>query len=225
MTDRVDLIPWTAEDFADSFQRHMPTGPIWPREENATQRATVVALMPTYARSWAVACDIPNQTLPSSATYLLASWEASVGLPDPCAGEDQTIAQRQAHVVARLVAQDGPSIPSLTAYAAALGYAITIQEFAPARYGRPNYGKPRYGKDWAFAWRITTAAVTITPAMYGKHRYGEPYRTWGGQVLRCEMDRIKPAHTMQLLNFTGDVLLGSDGAILLGSDDSVLMAS
>ena len=128
-------------------------------------------------------------------------------------------------MVAQLVAQDGPSISSLIAYAAALGYAITVQEFAPARYGCPNYCKPRDGKDWVFAWQITTMAVTITPAMYGKHQYGEAYRTWGGRVLRCQMNRIKPAQTITLFKYTGDVLLGSDGAILLGSDDSVLLAS
>jgi uncharacterized protein YmfQ (DUF2313 family) len=202
------LSPWTAEDFADSFQRQMPTGPVWPREPDTTQRATIVALMPTYERSWTLARSIPTETLPSTAVSLLPEWEASVGLPDPCSGPDPTISQRQAHVVARLTQSSGPSIPSLTAYALALGYPITIQEYAPARYGRPNYGKPRYGKDWAFAWQITTSAVTITPAIYGKHHYGEPYRTWGGQVLECEMKRIKPAHTILLFNYTGTPAAG-----------------
>jgi uncharacterized protein YmfQ (DUF2313 family) len=198
-----ELIPWTAEDFADSFQRHMPTGPVWPRDPDTTQRATIEALMPTYVRSWELACDLPNQTLPSTCTFLLPEWEASLGLPDPCAGPDPTIEQRQAHVVARLTQSNGPSIPSLTAFAAALGYTITITEFAPAVAGRLRAGQPLYGKAWAFAWQVNAPDITITYFRAGTGRAGDPLEEYGNLVLVCELKRIAPAHTIPIFSFGG----------------------
>lgn len=191
-----DLTPWTTEDFADSFQRHMPTGPVWPRDPDTTQRAAVEALMPTYVRSWAVACDIPAETLPASATFLLPEWEASLGLPDPCAGPDQSIEQRQAHVVARLTAQDGPSIPSLTAFAAALGYTITIEEFAPARADVTCADDPCYEPEWAFVWRIHAPTTTLEYASADVSFADDPLLTFGNAVLECELQRLAPAHTI-----------------------------
>lgn len=200
------LVPWSARDFADSFQRHMPTGPVWPRDPDAVQRATVEALMPTYMRTWALACDLPAETLPSTAVFLLPEWEASVGLPDPCAGPDPTIAQRQAHVVARLTQQNGPSIPSLTAFAAALGYEITIQEFAPARADVSCADDPCYEPEWAFAWQVTVAATTVTYAAADASFADDPLLTTGGEVLECELNRLKPAHTVLIFNFTGPLV-------------------
>ena len=208
-----DLIPWTAEDFADSFQRHMPTGPVWPRDPGTTQRAVVKALMPTYARSWAVACDLPAETLPSTTTYLLDEWEASLGLPDPCPGPDPTIAQRQAHVVARLTQSDGPSIPSLTAFAAALGYAIKIVEHAPRRFGSSRFGDPFGGPAWAFAWTAIAPQLQVVPRMFGVSRFGEPYATWEQRALECELRRLAPAHTVLLFAYSaalGSFVLGQN---------------
>ena len=195
-----ELIPWSAEDFADSFQRHMPTGPVWPRDPDTTQRATVEALMSTYVRSWDLACDLPNQTLPSTCTFLLPEWEYSLGLPDPCAGPDPTIAERQAHVVARLTQSNGPSIPSLTAFAAALGYTITITEFAPSRFGRP-FGQRFNGRPWAFAWQVNAPQFSITSFSFGSGHFGDPFREWGNTVLQCELKRLAPARTVLLFNY------------------------
>ncbi len=197
------LIPWSTSDFADSFQRHMPTGPAWPRDPDTVQRGAVEALMPTYVRSWGLACDLPVQTFPATATFLLGEWEASVGLPDPCAGEDQTIAQRQAHVVARLTQSNGPSPSSLIAFAAALGFTITIAEFAPARADSLCADGPVYDPDWAFAWQANVAGTTVTYFTADDSFADEPLAEWGNAVLVCELTRLAPAHTIPLFAYTG----------------------
>jgi uncharacterized protein YmfQ (DUF2313 family) len=202
------LQDWTAEDFGDSFQRHMPTGPVWPREPDTTQRAAVVALMPTYQRSWSVARDLPVEALPSTATFLLPEWEASLGLPDPCAGEDPTVALRQAHVIARLTQSLGPSIADLTAFAAALGYPVTIQEYAPARAGKLRAGQPCYGAAWAFAWLVIAPATEVFYFRAGSGRAGDPLSTFGSAVLQCEFKRIAPAHTIPMFGYTGSAPAG-----------------
>lgn len=198
MTGLPDL---TSDDFADSFQRAMPTGAVWPRDPDTTQRAAVTALMPTYERSWSVAQQIPVQGLPSTTTYLLSEWESSVGLPDPCAVVDQTTEQRQAHVVARLTQQDGPTVPGLIAYAATLGFPITITEFAPSRFGRP-FGGRFYGRAWTYVWQVNAPSFVIQPFQFGKGHFGDPFRSWGNTVLQCELQRLAPAHTMVIFNYS-----------------------
>ena len=241
------LPPWTSADFADAFQRHLPTGPVWPRDPDTTQRAAIEALMPTYQRSWSLACDLPAETFPASCVYLLPDWESSLGLPDPCAGPNPTIAQRQAHVVARLTQSSGPSMPSLMAFAAALGggginlltgedgqvltaedgtslaaltggYQITITEFAPSRLGVFRLGQRLQSAQWAHVWQITTPAVVVTPFRLGQGRLGERFQTWGSSVLECEMQRIKPAHTILRFAYTGTGSAQSLGSFLLGRD-------
>ncbi len=194
------LTPFGTVEFADALQAHLPQGWVWPRGDDTTQRAVALALAPTYARNWTTAQALLDDSFPATAQFLLPEWEASLGLPDPCAGDDQTVAQRQAHVVARLTERDGPSIPSLTAFALALGYVITIQEFAPARAGLLRAGQPLYGRAWAHTWRVIAAGVTVRHFQAGQSRAGEPLLTYGNTVLLCELQRLAPAHTV--LQFT-----------------------
>ena len=209
------LLPFGVEDFADSLQGHMPTGLAWPRDADATQRAVVLALSPTYARNWATAQAVLDDAFPATAVFLLPEWEASLGLPDPCAGEDQTVAARQAHVVARLTEQDGPSVPSLTAYAATLGYDITIEEFAPSRFGQ-DFGMNFGGDDWAHAWQVDAPSFEVDQFTFGANVFGDPFAEWGNTVLQCELLRIKPAHTVLSFVYGAAAL---DGFFL---DESVL---
>lgn len=190
-------------DLLAGLQRLMPMGRIWPREPDAVQTQVLATWVPAYARLYARDNHLLVDSFPATAVELLPEWEATLGLPDPCAGPAPTIVQRQAQVVARLTARGGQSVPYFTAYAAQLGFPVTITEFVPARYGRPNYGKPRYGRDWAHVWRVTAPAVAVTPARYGAHRAGEPYASWGSKVLECELGEIKPAHTILQFAYVG----------------------
>ncbi len=203
-----ELISWTADDFADAFQRHLPTGAVWPRDPGTTQRATIKSLMPTYQRSWALACDLPAETLPATTLALLPEWEASLGLPDPCAGPDPTIAQRQAHVVARLTQSTGPSLPSLIGFAAALGYAITIQEYKPCLADDAVADDCCNEPEWAHLWQVTYAGVTIDYAEADVTYADEMVETSGNAALECELRRLSPAHTVLWFAYTGSLEAG-----------------
>ncbi len=178
------LPPWTKEDFADSFQRAMPTGPVWPRDPDTTQRRAIEALMPTYVRSWQTARQIPVEGLPTTTDTLLSEWEASVGLPDPCSGPDATLDARRAHVVTRLTQTLGASVPEITAYAAGLGYAITIAEFGDLAF-ESEFDLPFADAAWLSAWQINVPGTG--PAL----------------VLECEMRRLNPADAVLLFSYEG----------------------
>ena len=129
---------------------------------------------------------------------LLPEWESTLGLPDPCAGQQPTVLARRAQVVARLTGIGGQSVAYYVAQASSLGYSITVQQFAPSRFGRP-FGSPFGNVDWAYAWQVTVAQYTVNQFRFGTDAFGEPFASWGSTVLQCELLASKPAHT--ILNF------------------------
>ncbi len=196
------LVVVSAADMARQLSNHGPSGDAWPEDPDSVYQQELLALAPTFSRLNDRANYLVTDMYPGTSVELLPEWERSVGLPDPCSGPDPTIALRQLHVIARLTYRGGQSVPYFVGYAASLGYAITIEEFVPARYGRRNYGKPRYGQDWAHAWRVHAPGIVVTPARYGQHRSGEPYAAWQQNSLLCELNRIKPAHTILQLAYS-----------------------
>ncbi len=198
----LDLEP---ADFGRLLANLSPAGDAWPTEDDAVVTQARTALAGVFSRLNGRANYLVSDAFPKTSVELLPEWEASVGLPDPCAGEDQTIAQRQAHVVARLTTKLGPSIPNLTAFAAALGFTITITEFAPARAGMLKAGGPCCGEAWAHVWQVNVAGTTVRRFRAGYSRAGEPLSTWGNAVLVCEMNRLSPAHTIPLFAYTSPV--------------------
>ncbi|MBM6414851.1 YmfQ family protein, partial [Lacticaseibacillus paracasei] len=126
-------------------------------------------------------CARDNQLIveanPSTTTELLPEWEETMGLPDPCAGPAPTIDQRRAQVLARFANSGGQSIPFFIAYALTLGYAITITVYTPYTFGMV-FGLPMYGDAFIFAWTVNA-----------------PLAAEANNVLECEFERLKPAHT------------------------------
>lgn len=199
MAGRAPTFP--ADAFARAFTRLLPTGPIWSVEEDSPLYLIVRALVLTYVRGTQRAVDLLVDGFPASTKELLPDWEDSLGLPDPCAGENPSVATRRAQVVARFIGSGGPSIAALTAYAASLGYTIQIRQFAQARAGILKAGDPLNGRAWSFAWAIVAPINTITTAKAGALAAGDPLRSWGNEVLECEMAAIKPAHTILIFQY------------------------
>lgn len=186
----------TAEEYARVLLALLPRGRIWPREAGSTVATVVSGLSPTPARLDARALELLTDAFPPTALELLPEWERSLGLPDPCSGAATTIQGRRAQVVARLIAVGGQSVPYFIAYAATLGFTVTVEEFAPARAGVLRAGDALLGEAWAHTWRIHAPAETVTYFRAGLSAAGEPLAAWGNAVLGCVLQRVKPAHTI-----------------------------
>ena len=193
---------FSATEFAAAFSALLPEGRAWPREAGSLATRVIAALSPTYARNHARAAYLLTDAFPSTTTELLPEWEATLGLPDPCAGESPTLAQRRAHVVARFVGGGGQSPAYFIGYALNLGYVITITQFIPARFGAARFGDPYLGDEWAHVWQINAPLQTVVVSRFGAAQFGDPYQSWGNAVLECEMTAIKPAHTTILFHYS-----------------------
>ncbi|WP_307850306.1 YmfQ family protein [Paraburkholderia aspalathi] len=184
------------------MQALMPRGRVWPKDADATQTQVLSGLVQVYARNTARANNLLVDAFPGKSAELLPEWEATLGLPDPCAGIAPTVAQRNAQVLARFTGVGGQSAAYYISYAATLGYVITITEFAPARVGQSRVGQPLCGPPWAFAWQINAPLNTITQSRAGTARAGDPLASWGNAVLQCEITEIIPAHTIPIFAYS-----------------------
>ncbi|GCE83075.1 YmfQ family protein [Komagataeibacter diospyri] len=210
------LPSFSAADFRAALLRLLPTGRIWSREPGSMPYQLATVWAPTFQRSSARGANLITDGFPSTTVELLTEWEATLGLPDPCAGTSPTLEQRQAQVVARLTDSGGASKSYFIAFAKALGFDITITEFVPSRYGK-TYGGTYGGDDWAFAWQVSIPAFTLRNRQYGDV-YGEPYATWGSTVIQCEFSARKPAHTILLFDYSAGNTPGRLGSFILNID-------
>jgi len=190
---------YSAADFTRALQNLLPRGMVWPTDSDAVLAQVIGSLAPTWVRHTQRDNYLLQDAFPATAVELLPEWESALGLPDPCAGESPTIQGRQAQVVARLTGVGGQSIPYFVAYALVLGYTITVTEYSPFRMGCMRMGHALGSADWAHTWAVHAPLHTVTPFRMGQSGMGEPLESWGNAVLECELNEVKPAHT--LLNF------------------------
>jgi uncharacterized protein YmfQ (DUF2313 family) len=191
-----------AADFLAAMQALLPRGRVWPRDPDAVQTKVLSGLAPCYERQTARANYLLVDGFPKTTVELLPEWEETLGLPDPCAGVAPTIAARQAQVLARFAGVGGQTPAYYIAYAALLGYTITITQYAPARVGQSRVGQPLNGSAWAFAWKINAPLNTIVRSTIGVSRAGDPLASWGNAVLQCEISEIVPAHTIPIFAYS-----------------------
>ena len=187
---------YSADDFLAAFKNLIPRGAVWPQDSDSVLDLTIATLAPTWARHTQRNNYLLQDAFPSPSVEVLPEWEETLGLPDSCAGASPTLQGRQSQVVARLTGNGGQSIPYMIAYAAALGYTITISEYAPFRIGQDRTGERLNGPAWAHAWSIHAAATTVRPFRLGVSAMAEPLESWGNAILECELAEIKPAHTV-----------------------------
>jgi uncharacterized protein YmfQ (DUF2313 family) len=190
------LLVYSASEYALQFQRLLPRGRVWHRGLGMVEDADIEILMPTWSRLQSRLNDLIAEIFPCSTLQLLPEWEASLGLPDPCTGPLPTIQQRVAAVCAKFSARGGQSKDYYIAVAKALGFTITITEFAPFRVGLNRTGQPLNGEDWAQAWRINVLEVTVIYFRTGVSMAHDRLREWSNKLLECVMMAIKPAHTV-----------------------------
>ncbi|KXV50241.1 phage tail protein [Gluconobacter albidus] len=202
---------FSAEDFRQALLRLLPRGAIWSRERDALPSMLATVWGKTFARNSDRASDLLTEAFPETTVELLEEWEKTTGLPDPCAGESPTLSLRRSQVVARLTDGGGSSIAYYIAFAAALGFQITISEYAPARADIFRAGDPVYGSDWAFGWTVNAPGYTKQYYLAGLGAAGEPLMSWGNAVLNCEITSRCPAHTIVLFAQSGEDFLNDFG--------------
>lgn len=197
------LPTYSATDFLWQFQRLLPRGRVWHRGWGWLQAEALLTLMPAWVRLHGRLNDLIAEIFPCSTVELLPEWEATLGLPDECIGELDTVQQRQDAVCAKFRARGGQSVDYFIALAASAGYTITIEQFAPFRASINCAGDPLYSEAWTYVWQINAEVTTIVYFSADVSHAGEPLASWGNDILQCLIERYAPAHTDPIWNFGG----------------------
>ena len=190
-----------AADYLAALQSLLPRGRVWPRDSDTVQTQALSGLTPTYERSDSSATQLLQDAFPGTVLGMLPEWESALGLPSACTGTLPTLQARRAAVISRLAGIGGQSVLYMIAFAARLGFSITITQFAPARVGMLRAGQPCCGNAWAHAWQVNAPINTIRPFLSGVSAAGEPLSSSGNTVLICEMQKVSPAQSVLIFNF------------------------
>lgn len=186
--------------YRDQLHALLPRGRVWTSDAESNLGRLLAAWGAEFATAEERAGALLAELDPRTTVEMIADWERMVGLPDPCTGSLDGLAQRRAAVFARL-AELGAQTPAYyVSLAAALGYTVTISEFDAFTVGM-TVGLPLYGSDWQFAWQVNAPANSVSYFAVGQNVAGDPLATWGNVLLECVFQRAKPAHTVVLFAY------------------------
>jgi uncharacterized protein YmfQ (DUF2313 family) len=197
------LVQHTQDEYRDALAGLLPSGQAWPRDPQSALQQLVRSFAAELERLDMRAAQLLAETDPASTTELLPDWERVVGLPDPCVTTGQTVAERRLALEGRLTSVGGQSRRFFIELAARLGYSVTIDEFASSTAATAA-GISFTGDGWAHIWRVNVpTTVAVTPFRAGAGAAGEPLRVWSNEVIECQFNRYKPAHTQVLFAYAG----------------------
>jgi uncharacterized protein YmfQ (DUF2313 family) len=191
-----------AGDYKELLLSLLPTGAAWPREEGSMLRALLEAPSQEFARADALLSLLEDELDPNTTDIALPDWEETYGLPDACAGDDQSFEARRERVIQKVTTRGGQSIPFFVGLAAALGYDVTITEFLPFSC-ESDCEDTLYTEDWAYAFRVNAPEVTIREATVDMS-CEDPIRSWGNEVLECALRRRTHSHSIIQFGY-GDI--------------------
>ena len=187
-------------DYVAAFQALMPRGRAWPRDPGTAQIAVLTGLAKSFETSNAAANALQIQAFPATAVAMLPEWESALGLPGIYGVAPSTTAGRQGAVVAALVDGGGQSKPYFIAFAATLGFTITITEFVAYNVSKP-VNTPINSDQWAHTWQVNAAvayAQNYTPTVdivQATPNYGSP-------LLESVLAQFKPAQTICITQYS-----------------------
>ena len=190
-----------SEDYKNSLINLAPQGIAWSKESTALWVNLLDALAQEYARIDANAVYLLDEIFPDTTTLLLPDWERVAGLPDECSQPGETIAIRRHNLLQKIASRGGQSKAYFISTALSLGYTVTVDEFTPFRVGISSVGDPLCNEQWWFTWRINAPENTIV--WFRAHEAGahEPLAFWGNERLECNLNKLKPAHTVLLFGY------------------------
>lgn len=172
-------------DYAAAARALLPRGRAWFDDPDGVQNTLLGAIGATFERIDAAASVLLDGSLPGSPqSALLPEWEATLGLPDPCAGDSPTFDQRRDQVRSRFIGGGGQSRRYFLDLAAALGFDIAITNYSPFRVGHSSIDEPLADSAWTYTWAVTVLT----------NRGGAPV-----EVLTCELAAVRPAGTEIIL--------------------------
>jgi uncharacterized protein YmfQ (DUF2313 family) len=211
----------SGDDYKKAFLALLPQGQAWPREADTILVRTCAGLCEYWGYvDGRIADLLERESDPRLTIELLPEWERAWGLPDPCYKAPQSIAERQAALVYKMTTLGGQSRQFMIDAAAHIGYEISITEYRPFMVGIDRVGDNRtINADGSYSdypymlgppenrfyWSVHVNATKliwfrVTSGICGV----DPHLRIGtADDLECLLNRIKPAQTEIIFDYSG----------------------
>jgi len=198
-----------AQGYLDQQLKMLPPGRGLDTSPGSMLSQLFLAFADGAARLDARAMALLEEADPRTALELLAHWEAIVGLPDPCTGQPNNVAERRVALWQKYTQSAGQAPADYIAMAAQLGYRVTIDElrtFTCESTCEDFVNTP----EWAYAWRVniwspdddTIGTPLPKMAVFTCESFCDEFlEGYGNLNIQCLVLRSKPSHTVPLFAF------------------------
>lgn len=215
-------------DYMTMLYGLLPRGIIWRREPGSGMDKFVHATAVELARLDGEGLRLIEEIDPQSSIEGIEDWERVLGLPDQCGSSADTLEERRAQVLAKLVRPVGQNAEFFEELARSLGYEHPkVETFDPFRVEvsgaddalndapggvhldystSPPTVTPSQYHGWAFVWLLRVGATSIREFGVEVSGAEDHLRTWGDAKLECLVRRAAPAHTHVLFGYGKEVL-------------------
>ena len=192
----------TPDDYRRQLHQLLPPGVVWPEAPESMFQRLLLGEAQEYARVDERAVALRDEADPRQALYLFEEWESSYGLPSRCAPADQSLADRRAALIGRIVGRGGLRPQDMIDLAEGLGYEgvqvleprqATVEVNSPTGYQGAVIGDAMYGEEWAHAWQVLIPGGVIRESLIDQSEIGDPLRTWGDVLVECALQEASPS--------------------------------
>lgn len=192
----------TADDYRQQLFALLPQGIVWAEGRNSVLQSLLAGEAQEFARIDGRATALPIEADPRQAVETFEEWEASYGLPSSCAPADQSMADRRAALIGRIVGQGGMTAQDYIELAEGLGYqGVQILEFreatveveTPTGHTGAVIGDDMNSADWDFTWRVLLPAGVVRQSVIDEAVIGDPLRSWGDELIECSLRHAAPS--------------------------------
>ena len=185
--------------YLDQLKALLPPGKAWTRAPGSGMERLLLAPADAMAAVDDRAQDLLDEADPRTADEMFGDWERIAGLPDPCAGPDQSLDSRRAQLLAKLTQVGNETPARLIAAADAVGFGVTIEERAPI--GCEDDCEGAVDDEICVFTFIVHADATTIDVMSCEGSCEDALETYGDDVLECVINGLKPAHTFAVFAY------------------------
>lgn len=192
----------TADAYRQQLFALLPPGIVWNVDLDSTLQRLLAGQASEFARIDERAVALLAEADPRQALYTFEEWEASYGLPSDCAPAEQSMADRRAALIARIVGRGGMTAQDYLDLAGGLGYAgaqvlefreATVEVDTPTGHTGAVIGDDINGADWDLTWRVLLPNGVVRESVIDEAVIGDPLRSWGDELIECSLRHAAPS--------------------------------
>lgn len=198
------------EDYRRMLFQLLPPGMIWPTDPESNVQRLLSGLAQELYRVDSRVRSLLLEADPRRASELFPEWESSFGLPDECTPTDQSMADRRAALVGRVIGRGGMREEDYVGLAEGLGYdglevvehlEATMELGSGAGPRGAEIGDPLNDETWLYAWDALLPSGVVREAVVGDSEIGDPLRSWGDALIECALQQAAPSWLILIVGY------------------------